>query len=118
MHTLDTYNLFLNFVAVVMMPLIVWANLRSSGIKSPLHAYLWREHPNFMRVALVVLAFVSLFAGVSLLAVLGIISPAAEETGGMIVGIPFMVVAVVMIWLTGAALLKVARQWRGGSLHL
>ncbi len=36
----------------------------------------------------------------------------------MIVGIPFMVVAVVMIWLTGAALLKVARQWRGGTLHL
>lgn len=117
MPTID-YDLIMNVIAVVMMPLIIWANLKNSGIKSPLHAYLWREHPNFMRVALVILAFVTLFAAVSLLADFGIISPAAKETGAMIVGIPFMVAAVVMMWLTGAALLKMARQWRDGSLHL
>jgi hypothetical protein len=118
MHDTLSADFFINIFAAVMMPVIIWANLRNSGIKSPLNAYLWREHPNFMRVALVVLAFVSVFAAVSLLADFGIISSATEETGAMIVGVPFLVVAVVMLWLTGAALLKVARQWRGGTLHL
>jgi hypothetical protein len=112
MHALDTYNLVMNVIALVMMPLIIWANLRNSGIKSPLHAYLWREHPKFMRVALLIIVMVTLFAGCSLLANFGLISPAAEETIAMVIGIPFMVASVAIIGLAIAAALKALRLWR------
>lgn len=112
MHTLDTFNLVMNVFALVMMPLIIWANLRNSGIKSPLHAYLWLEHPNFMRVSLLIIMMVTLFAACSLLANFGLISPAAEETIAMVIGIPFMVASVAIIGLAIAAALKALRLWR------
>ena len=116
MHTLDTYDIIVSLIAVVMMPLIIWANLRSFGIKSPVHQYLWRKHANLMRVALLIIAFVTLFAACALLADFGLISPAVEETTAMVIGIPFMVAAVAFIGLATVAISKVIRDWRRGGM--
>ena len=107
-----TQDLIFNILALVMMPLILWANLPRVGRKSPLHAYLWREHPNLMRVALLIIALVALFAACSLLADFGLLSPAAEEATAMAIGIPFMIAALAMIGLTVAAVPKLVRAWR------
>ena len=55
MQPLDTYNLVLNYVILIMMPLLIWANLRMNPNANPVSAYLWNEHPNFMRISLVVI---------------------------------------------------------------
>jgi len=116
MHPLDTYDLVVNFFVIVIMPLIIWANLRNSGIKSPLHVYLWREQPNLMRMALLILAMVTLFSASALLANFGFISPEVEETMDMVIGIPFMIAAVAVIGLAAMAAFKALRDWRGGSM--
>jgi len=113
MHTLNTHDLIVNGLAVVMMPLIIWANLRGAGMKSSVHDYLWREHANLMRVTLVILALVTLFAACALLADFGLISPAQAETTAMVIAIPFMVAAVAMIALAGMSALKLLRDWCG-----
>ena len=57
---LGTYDLVLNSIIVVMMPLIIWANLRNSGFQSPLNQYLWREFPNLMRTSLIIIGLITL----------------------------------------------------------
>jgi hypothetical protein len=116
MHTLDTYDLVVSIVTVVVMPVLIWANLRDSGIKSPMHTYLWRESPNFMRCALAVLAILTLFSVVSLLSNFGLITPEMAEALSVGVGIPFVVVGLIMFWFLGKALIKGYRDWRAGRL--
>ena len=50
------------------MPILIFANLMDWGTKSPLNVYLWREHPNLMRVSLVILGLLALNAMVGLAA--------------------------------------------------
>jgi hypothetical protein len=114
MHTLDTYDLVLNSLVVVMMPLIIWANLRTMGLKSPLHTVLWRDHTNLMRTSLVILALLTAFSAIELLAHFGVISGDVADLAAPAIGIPFLIVSLVMIWFAAGAGLKVFRDWRGG----
>jgi hypothetical protein len=114
MHTLDTYDLVLNGVVVVMMPLIIWANLRDMGLKSPIHALLWSGFPGLMRTSLVMLALITAYSATELLAHFGLISAGMAELAGPVFGVPFLVLSVAMIWLAAKAALKVLRAWRGG----
>jgi len=112
MQPLDTYDLVINTLVVVMMPLIIWANLRQSGLKSPLNVYLWREHPNLMRVSLTIIGLLALYSASELLGYFGLISAAAVDKAAFLFGIPFLIAAVAMIWLAAAAALKVLRDRR------
>jgi hypothetical protein len=116
MDTLDTYDLFLNLLVLVMMPLLIWANLKTYGIKGPIQGYLWREHASFMRVCLLILAMVTIFSAIALIGYFGLISDQTEETLAMAVGILFLVASLAMIALTVVTAVKIYRDWRGGRL--
>ena len=107
---IGTYDLVLNFIVVVMMPLIIWANLRNSGFQSPLNQYLWREFPNLMRTSLIIIAMITLYSALELLRHFGILSEDLAEIVLPIVGVPFLVAAIAMIWFSVRALLKVLRS--------
>jgi hypothetical protein len=112
MHTLDTYDLALNTLVVVMMPLIIVANLRMRGRGSLAHEWLWRETPNFMRMARVILGLLTLFSAVALLGNSGFVPEALQETLEIAIGVPFMAAAVAMIVLTVPAAVKIVRMLR------
>jgi hypothetical protein len=114
MHTLDTYDLVLNSLVVVMMPLIIWANLRNMGLKSPVHTVLWSGYPGLMRTSLVMLGLLTAYSASELLAHFGVISAAMAELAVPVFGVPFLVVSVAMIWFAVMAVLKLLRTWRGG----
>ena len=116
MQPLGTFDLALNFFVVVVMPLLMWANLRGVASTSPMNQYLWREHPNFMRVSLVILGLLTVFSAITLLEHYGILSHAFASVAGIVIGIPFLVVAVVEIWLAIVVLRKyLAARAAGGS---
>jgi hypothetical protein len=115
MQPLDAQDLVLNMLVVLIMPPIIWANLKDMGSKSPLHTYLWREHANFMRACLVIIALLTADAAVTLLAHFGVIRAAVAQIAIPVLGIAFLIAAVAMIWLTGAAVVKLVGNWRYGQ---
>ena len=106
---LGTYDLVLNSIIVVMMPLIIWANLRTRGFQSPLNQYLWNEFPNLMRTSLIILALLTLYSVLELMRHFGLLSEDLAELVLPAVGLPFLVAAIAMIWLSVRAVLKVLR---------
>ena len=106
---LGTYDLVLNSIIVVMMPLIIWANLRTRGFQSPLDQYLWNEFPNLMRRSLIILALLTLYSVLELMRHFGLLSEDLAELVLPAVGVPFLVAAIAMIWLSVRAVLKVLR---------
>ena len=106
---LGTYDLVLNSIIVVMMPLIIWANLRTKGFQSPLNQYLWSEFPNLMRTSLIILALLTLYSVLELMRHFGLMSEDLAELVLPAVGLPFLVAAIAMIWLSVRAVLKVLR---------
>ena len=106
---LGTYDLVLNSIIVVMMPLIIWANLRTKGFQSPLNQYLWSEFPNLMRTSLIILALLTLYSALELMRHFGLMSEDLAELVLPAVGVPFLVAAIAMIWLSVRAVLKVLR---------
>jgi hypothetical protein len=110
MQPLDTSDLAISIIVVVMMPVIIWANLRDAGLKSPLNAYLWREHPNLMRVSLLIIGLITLNSAIMLLGHFRLIPAKVVDIALPVVGIPFLLASVVMIWLAVKAVLKLIRD--------
>jgi hypothetical protein len=110
MQPLDTYHLILNYIILIMMPLIIWANLRMNPNASPVSAYLWNEHPNFMRISLVVIGLLVVFSAVSLLGHYGVLSGDTIDAANIAIAIPFLVLAVVEIVLGVRLVLKFLRD--------
>ena len=106
---LGTYDLVLNSIVVVMMPLIIWANLRKRGLQSPLNQYLWREFPNLMRTSLIILALLTLYSAFALMRHFGFMSEDLAELVLPAVGVLFLIAAIALIWLSVRAVLKVLR---------
>ena len=50
MQPLSNFDLFLNFAVAIGMPLLIVANVMNVGANTPFSIYLWREHPNLMRL--------------------------------------------------------------------
>ena len=109
---LGTYDLVLNSIIVVMMPLIIWANLRTRGFQSPLNQYLWSEFPNLMRTSLIILALLTLYSVLELMRHFGLMSEDLAELVLPAVGVPFLIAAIAMIWFSVRAVLKVLRRTR------
>jgi hypothetical protein len=112
MQPLSQYDLYLNFFVAVVMPILILTNLMNWGTKSPLNVYLWREHPNLMRVCLVMLGLLALNAFVTLAAHYGLLPGAAADYAIPMLGIPFLVASVAVIWLSGRAAVQYLRGRR------
>jgi hypothetical protein len=115
MLPLDTYGLVVNFTILIMMPLIIWANLRQNRTANPLNTYLWTEHPNFMRVSLVIIGLLVLYSGVALLGHFGVLAGSVVEVANIVIGIPFLLLAVVEIVLAVRALRQFLRERKAGT---
>jgi hypothetical protein len=109
----DTYDLVVNILVLVMMPLIIWANLSARVRQAPLNAYLWRMHPNLMRISLAFLGLLTTFSAIQLLDYFGILPAAATEMTGLVLGIPMLVLSFVVLGLTVGAARKALRDRRG-----
>ncbi|CAN1721289.1 conserved membrane protein of unknown function [Hyphomicrobium sp. 1Nfss2.1] len=109
MQPLGTYDLYLNFFVATAMPLIILANLRSSVRNSPRNAFLWRDHANFMRTSMVIIALLSLWSMVQLAGHYGLASPAFVDWAMPAIGIPFLVAALVEIWFAARFLRQCLR---------
>ncbi len=112
MHTLSTYDLILSSIVVVMMPLIIWANLRGAGAESRKNAKLWREHPNFMRTSIVILALLTVFSALELLAHFGLVPGNVVDIALPVIGIAFLVASLVLLWFGAGAVRMMVRDWR------
>ena len=116
MQPLGTFDLVLNFFTVIVMPLLIWVNLRSVGSTGAMNQYLWREHPNFMRLSVVILGMLTIFSAITLLEHYGAVSHDFATVAGIVIGIPFLVAAVAEIWLAIVALRQyLAARAAGGS---
>jgi hypothetical protein len=115
MQPLDTYNLVLNYIVLIMMPLILLANLFANRMATPFSAYLWTEHPNFMRISLVIIGLLTVYAAVTLLGHYGVLSGEAVDTANIAVGIPFLFLAVIELVLGARVVLKFLRDRKVGT---
>jgi hypothetical protein len=115
MQPLDTYQLILNFFVAVMMPLLILANVMGWGARTPVNDFLWRDHPNFMRVSMVIIGLLALWSIVQLAAHFGLISTGVADVAMPILGVPFLILAVVEIWLAFRALKDYLRMRRSGA---
>jgi hypothetical protein len=109
MQPLSDYNLVLNILVAIVMPLLILANLTNWGANSPMNTYLWREHPGLMKVSLVVIGLISLFSMVQLAVHYGLISEAAANIAMPVIGIPFLIAGIGEIWLVVKALRQYLR---------
>ncbi len=115
MQPLDTYELVMNFAILIIMPLLIWVNLRQNASTNLVSAYLWEEHTNFMRVSLVVLGMITLFSAVTLLGHFGVLTADAVEITDMVIGIPFLFLAIVEVVLAVMGVVKFLRGRRAAS---
>jgi hypothetical protein len=115
MQPLDTYGLVVNFTILIMMPLIIWANLRQNRTGNPLNTYLWTEHPNLMRVSLVIIGLLVLYSAVALLGHFGFLAGGVVEVANIVIGIPFLFLALVEIVLAVRALRQFLRERKAGT---
>ena len=104
MQPLDTYHLILNIFVAVVMPLLILSNVMGWGARTPVNDFLWRDHTNFMRISMVIIGLLALWSMVQLAAHFGLISMGVADVAMPILGIPFLVLAVVEIWLAFRAL--------------
>ena len=111
MQPLDTYHLVLNIFVAVVMPLLILANVMGWGARTPVNDFLWRDHTNFMRLSMVIIGLLALWSMVQLAAHFGLISMGMADVVMPILGVPFLILAVVEIWLAIRAF-KDYRQMR------
>ena len=115
MQPLDTTGLIVNFAVVIMMPLIIWGNLRKNARSTPFSDYLWSEHRNFMRISMVIIGLITVFSAVALLGHYGVVSGAFVDAANLVIGIPFLFLAVVEIVLAVRVALKFMRDRKAGT---
>jgi hypothetical protein len=109
-----TCDLVQNIAVMVILPLIIWMNIGRRARANPIHARLWNDYANLMRISVLILMLLTLFAACAVLTDLGLISEAMEEKVAMAIGIPFLFAAVVMIPLAIAAAFRAMRGRRDG----
>ena len=109
MQSLATFDLIMNFLILVMMPLIILGNLT---LKGPAQTYMWREHPHLMSAALVFLGLLVVFAGSEVLGHFGLVSGETVEMAAIVVGIPMLALSVAILYFGSLAALKALRTWR------
>jgi hypothetical protein len=113
--SLTTFELVNNIVILVMMPIIIWANLKLGAAQSPIQMYFWREHPNFVRASFVMLVLLVIYSATQLLGYFGLIAAGTVDTMAMGFGILFLVVSVAVIVFSISMVWKFLRAWRSGS---
>ena len=115
MQPLDSYHLILNIFVAVVMPLLILANVKGWGARTPVNDFLWRDHTNFMRISMVVIGLLALWSMVQLAAHFGLISTGLADVAMPVLGVPFVILAIVEIWLAFRALQDYLRMRRSGA---
>jgi hypothetical protein len=110
--SMTTFDLVNSIVVVVIMPIIIWANLRMTAAQSPIQMYLWREHPNFLRASLVMLVLLTMYSATQLMGYFGVIAPNMVDAASTGFGIAFLIVSVAVIVLAVRAVWKFVRERR------
>jgi hypothetical protein len=77
-----------------------------------MNAYLWRTHPNLMRVSLAFLGLLTAFSAMELLRYFGMLPAAAADMTGLVLGIPMLILSFVVLGLTVGASVKALRDRR------
>ena len=109
MQSLATFDLIMNFLILVMMPLIILGNLT---LKGPAQTYMWREHPHLMSAALVFLGLLVVFAGSEVLGHFGFVSAETVEMAAIVVGLPVLALSLGILYFGSLAALRALRAWR------
>lgn len=106
----STLDLATAIGAVVLMPLIIWANLnnRQSGIM----AYLWRESPWLVRIGLTFLGLVWLAAANALAGYYGPLTEAAAGVISSTLGIPMLAMSLAILVMAAIELARYLRSRR------
>jgi hypothetical protein len=110
--SMTTFELVNNIVVVLMLPLIIWANLKLGAAQSPIQMYFWREHPNFVRASFAMLVLITIYSATQLLGYYGLIPVGAVDTMSIGFGIVFLVASVAVIVLGFGVIVKFIRNWR------
>jgi hypothetical protein len=114
MQPLDTYDLYLNMFVGVVMPLIILANLMGWS-RNPMNDYLWREHPRFMWLSMIIIGLLALWAWVQLAVHFGIVPAELGDTAMLVIGVPFLIAAILYIGLAAKLLIRWLRT-RGSAV--
>lgn len=115
MQSLDIWEVLQNVAVLVILPLIIWLNVRRSARTNPLHARIWHEYANLMRVSIFMLALLTLFTACALLTDFGLVSPAVEEKAAKYIGIAFLIAAIALVPLGITAAFRTLRGSRQGQ---
>jgi hypothetical protein len=99
MQPLSTYDLYLNIIVAVVMPLLIVANLTGRAARNPMNDYLWREHARFMWLSLFIIGLLSLWSIAQLAGHFGLITGGMVDILMPVIGIPFLIAAVAEIWM-------------------
>lgn len=113
MQPLGTYDLYLNIFVAVVMPVIILANLMGWS-RNPMNDYLWREHPRFMWLSMLIIGLLAVWSWIQLAVHFGIVPAAFGETALLVIGVPFLIAAVAEIWLATKLLIRWLRT-RGSA---
>ncbi len=107
---LDSFDLATKLFSAVVLPLIVYLNIRQrSNPSTPFAAYLWKHEETLTVVALVFLSVLAAFSMLDLAVHFGIVSAAFSEPMLPVVGIPMAVLAIAVLVLAARAGYRV---WR------
>lgn len=102
-----TLDFWIAVGVLVLMPPIILVNYynRQSGVMG----YLWREHPNLVRIGLFFLGLVWLSSLEGLLTYYGLLTPEADSVLSMVLGVPMFILSMVILVMGTMAFVK---YWR------
>jgi hypothetical protein len=102
-----TLDFWIAIGVLVLMPPIILVNYfnRESGVMG----YLWREHPNLVRIGLVFLGIVWLSSLEGLLTYYGVLTPETNDVLSIVLGIPMLILSLAVLVMGTMAFVK---YWR------
>ncbi len=74
--------------------------------------YFWREHPNFVRVSIVMLVLLTFYSATQLLGYFGVLAPNMVEAVSTGFGVAFLFVSLAVIALAVGVVMKFIRARR------
>lgn len=107
--TLSTFDLVMTSFSAVVLPVIVYLNIRQrENPSTPFAAHMWRNEPRATIAGLVFLSILALFSMLDLAVHFGIVAPAASEIAGRVLAIPAALLALyIMVFAIRAVYLAV-----------
>jgi hypothetical protein len=100
----SSFDLWIAIGVVVLMPPIIWANLRHR--QSGIMGYLWRESPWLARIGLSFLALVWLSSAIELATVYGLVSENGAQLMATVLGVPMLALSLTILVMAAIVLAR------------